>query len=63
MCVATSPNIEVKALEQFHNSQTETCNMTGVEVWGLEDGWKEIGKVFCTRILVIPNIAENGVCV
>jgi hypothetical protein len=40
--------------------------MTGVEIWGLEDGWKEIGKVhelFCKRVMGMPNMATDGVCV
>jgi hypothetical protein len=39
--------------------------MTGVEIWGLEDGWKEIGKVhglFCKRVIGMPNTAANGAC-
>jgi hypothetical protein len=37
--------------------------MTGVEIWGLEHGWKEIGKVhdlFCKRVLGMPNTPANG---
>jgi hypothetical protein len=40
--------------------------MTGVEIWGLEDGWKEIGKVhelFCKRVMGMPSTAANGACV
>jgi hypothetical protein len=40
--------------------------MTGVEVWGLEDGLKEIGKVhelFCKIVMGIPNMAANRACV
>jgi hypothetical protein len=40
--------------------------MTGVEIWGLEDGWKEIGKVhelFCKRVMGMPNMTANEVCV
>jgi hypothetical protein len=39
--------------------------MTGVEIWGLEDGWKEIGKVhelFCKRVMGTPNTTANGAC-
>jgi hypothetical protein len=49
-CVTRAPNIEVKVLEQLYNMLVESCMMTGVEIWGLEDGWKEIGKaheLFC----------------
>jgi hypothetical protein len=37
--------------------------MTGVEIWGLDDGWREIGKVhemFCKRII---GAAASGACV
>jgi hypothetical protein len=40
--------------------------MTGVEIWGLEGGWKEIEKVhkmFCKRIFGVPSTASNGTCV
>jgi hypothetical protein len=40
--------------------------MTGVKIWGLEDGWKEIGKVhdlFCKRVMEMLNTAANGACV
>jgi hypothetical protein len=40
--------------------------MTGVEIWGLKGGWKEIGKVhelFCKRVMGMPNTAANGACV
>jgi hypothetical protein len=39
--------------------------MTMVDIWGMEDGWKEIGKVhllFCKRIMAMPSTATNGVC-
>jgi hypothetical protein len=37
-----------------------------VEIWGLEDGWKEIGKVhelFRKRVMGMSNTAANGACV
>jgi hypothetical protein len=40
--------------------------MTGVEIWGLEGGWKEIEKVhdiFCKRIFGLPSTAAKGACV
>jgi hypothetical protein len=40
--------------------------MTGVEIWGLEDGWKEIGKVhelFCKRVMEMRNTTASGACV
>jgi hypothetical protein len=41
-------------------------DMTGMEIWGFEDGWKEIGKVhelFCKTVMGMPNTAANGACV
>jgi hypothetical protein len=43
MCVARAPNMEVKILKQLYNALVESRMMTGVEIWGLEDGWKETG--------------------
>jgi hypothetical protein len=40
ICIARAPNIEVKVLEQVYNALVESRMMTGVEIWGLEDGWK-----------------------
>jgi hypothetical protein len=65
-CVATAPNIEVKVLEQLYNVSEESRMMTGVEIWGLEDGWKETGEVhelFCKRVMRMPNTAASGACV
>jgi hypothetical protein len=45
ICVARAPNIEVKISEQLYNALVESRMMTGVEIWGLEDGWKEMGKI------------------
>jgi hypothetical protein len=40
--------------------------MTGVEISGLDDGWRETEKVhemFCKRIMGAPTAAANGACV
>jgi hypothetical protein len=40
--------------------------MTGVEICGLEDGWKDTGKIhelFCKRVMGTPNTAASGACV
>jgi hypothetical protein len=40
--------------------------MTGVDVWGLGEGCKEVGKahkLFCSRIIERPSTAPNLVCV
>jgi hypothetical protein len=38
--------------------------MAGMEIWGMDDGWKEIGKVhelFCKRAMGMPGKPANGV--
>jgi hypothetical protein len=38
--------------------------MTGVEVES-GDGWKNVGKVrklFCKRVMLVPNTSTNGAC-
>jgi hypothetical protein len=40
--------------------------MTGVEIWGVHDGWRETGKVHetvCKRIMGAPTAATNDACV
>jgi hypothetical protein len=66
LCVTGALNIEVKVVEQVYNAPIESRMMTGVEIWGLEDGWKEIVKVhelFCKSEMGMPNMAANGACV
>lgn len=50
----------VRILEQLCNSLTESHMMTGVEIWRLEDGWKEVVKV--QIIIQMPSTEANGVC-
>lgn len=41
----------------------ESRVMCGIEVWGLNEAWKEIDKVhsrFCKQLIGIPNCAANG---
>jgi hypothetical protein len=55
----------INILEQLYVSLIESRMMTGVEIWGLDDGWREIGKVheiFCKRIMGAPTAATNGSC-
>jgi hypothetical protein len=38
--------------------------MTGVEILGLEGGWKEkVHEMFCKRTFWVPSTAANGACV
>jgi ribosomal protein L11 methylase PrmA len=64
--LSRAPNIEVKVLEQVYNALVESRMMTGAEIWGVEDGWKEVKEVhelFCKRVMGTPNTAANGACV
>jgi hypothetical protein len=66
ICVATAQNMGINILEQLYVSLIESRMMTGVEIWGLDDGWREIGKVheiFCKRIMGATTAAANGACV
>jgi hypothetical protein len=66
MCLARAPNMGINMLEQLYVSLIESRMMTGVEIWGLDDGWREIGKVhemFCKRIMGAPTAAASGACV
>jgi hypothetical protein len=56
----------INILEQLYVSLIESRMMTGVEILGLDNGWREIGKVheiFCKRIMGAPTAAANGACV
>jgi hypothetical protein len=66
MCLATAPNTGINILEQLYESLIESRMMTGVEIWGLDDGWREIGnahEMFCKRIMEAPTAAASGACV
>jgi hypothetical protein len=53
----------INILEQLYVSLFVSRMMTGVEIWGLDDVWREIGKVhemFCNRIMGAITAAANG---
>jgi hypothetical protein len=37
-------NMEINILEQLYVSLIESRMMTGVEIWGLDDGWRESAR-------------------
>jgi hypothetical protein len=41
ICLAGAPNMGINILEQLYVSLIESRIMTGVEIWGLDDGWRE----------------------
>jgi hypothetical protein len=66
ICLARAPNMGINILEQLYVPLIESRMMTGVEIWGLDDGWREIEKVhemFCKRIMGASTAAANGACV
>jgi hypothetical protein len=54
----------VKLLENVYEMVCESRMMYGVEIWGIEERWKEVGKIhgrMCKKVLGIPRFAANGV--
>jgi hypothetical protein len=53
-CLARTLDIRVKILENVYEMLSESRTMYGIEMWGLEGGWKEIDNIqsrFCKIIL------------
>jgi hypothetical protein len=66
ICIARERNMGINIIKQLYVSIIESRMMIGVEIWELDDGWREIGKVhemFCKRIMETPTAAANGACV
>jgi hypothetical protein len=38
-CLATTPNMKVRTLENIYET------LCGVELWGLDEAWKEIDRI------------------
>jgi hypothetical protein len=56
----------INILEQLYVSLIESRMMAGVDIWGLDDGWSETGKIhemFCKIIMWASTAAANGACV
>jgi hypothetical protein len=63
-CLTRTPDMGVKLLENVYEMVCESRIMYGVEIWWVEEGWKEIDKIhgrMCKKILGIPRFAANGV--
>jgi hypothetical protein len=63
-CLARTPDIRVKILENVYEMLSESRTMYGIEMRGLEVRWKEIDKIhsiFCKIILGMPTSAANNV--
>jgi hypothetical protein len=53
-----------KLLRNVYKMVCESRMMYGVEIWGVEERWKEIGKAhgrMCKKFLGILRFAANGV--
>jgi hypothetical protein len=51
-CLARAPDMRVTTLENVYEMLSESRTMYGIEMWGLEGGWKEIDKIharFCKK--------------
>jgi hypothetical protein len=43
-CLARTPDIRVATLENIYEMLCESRMMYGIEMWGLEGGWKQLIK-------------------
>jgi hypothetical protein len=62
-CLATTPNMKVRTLENIYKMLCESRIMYGVELWGFDEAWKEVDRLhgrFCKKILGLPRCAANG---
>jgi hypothetical protein len=63
-CLTRTPDTRLQLLENGYEMACESRMMYGAEVWGLDEGWKEIDIIngrLCKKILGIPRFAANGV--
>lgn len=63
-CLATTPNMKVRALENTYEMLCESKMMYGVELRGFSEAWKEIGNIhgrFFDEVLGLPRCTANGV--
>jgi hypothetical protein len=58
------PDIGLELPEYVYEMITESKMMYGVQVWGLEEVWKETDKIherFCKKLIRMPRFEVNGV--
>jgi hypothetical protein len=56
-CLARTPDIRVTTVENIYEMLCESRMMYGIEMWGLEGGWKQIDNIhsrFCKVTLGMP---------
>jgi hypothetical protein len=64
-CLSRSPDMRIQLVENVYEAVCESRMMYGAEIWGLDEGWKEINIIhsrLCKKILGIPRFAANRVC-
>jgi hypothetical protein len=55
---------EIQTLENIYETLCECNIMYGVELWGLDEAWKEVDRIhgrFCKKMLCLPRCVANGV--
>jgi hypothetical protein len=55
-CLARTPDKRLKSLANMYVMLSESRKMYGIEMWDLEEGWKEIRKIhikFCKIIIQV----------
>jgi hypothetical protein len=61
-CLARTPDIRARILENIYE-MCESRMIYGIEMWGLEGGWKQIDNIhsrFCKVTLGMPRSAANN---
>jgi hypothetical protein len=62
-CLTRTPDMKVQLLENVYEMVCESRLMNGAEIWGLDEGWKEIDIIhgrLCKKILGMPRFAAKG---
>jgi hypothetical protein len=63
-CLTRTPDMRIQILENVYEMVCELRLMYEAEIWGLDEGWKEIDIIhgrLCKKILGIPRFAANWV--
>jgi hypothetical protein len=61
-CLATTPDMKVRTLENMYETLCESGIMYGVELWGLDEAWKEVDRIhgrFCKKIFGVPRCVAS----
>jgi hypothetical protein len=63
-CLTRTPDMMVQLLGNVYETVCGSRLMYGAEIWGLDEGWKEIDIIhgrLCKKLLGIPRFATIGV--